>query len=642
MARLVERAIFEKRHALLEAETGIGKTLAYLAPALMSGKKTVVSTSTKTLQSQLWEKDIPLLRRVLDVDFEAALLKGRKNYLCLWRMREAHERALFHTKKEAEAFGAVRAWADETETGHVSEMAALAEDSPLWERLTVSSEECLGSKCAFYDDCFVTRARARALPVDLIVVNHHLYVADLAVRDTRFGKIIPDHDVVVFDEAHTLERVATQFFGVSVARGAYARFAADARKRLASLHPPPSDPPSAALRGTGALRAKEGYGGQARSGAEKEGGEKDAALLSELEEAAFAYFDRRVPSDFASRAPLRPHADEAAFRRLRELMRDALARLEARTGAAGSEAEALLERGADLLGRTEFLASASDEDFAYFVEALERTLILRAYPIEVGPLLAERVFAPHKTAVLTSATLTVGGTFDFVRARLGAPEETLSQSFESQFDYAEQSLLYVPTRLPAPNARDAFLEGAAEEARALVEAARGRTFLLFTSFGYLEALYERLRGPLKQFMLLRQGDAPRERILEKFRETEGAVLFGTTSFWEGVDIQGDALVAVVVDRLPFEVPDDPLLKARLARIKASGKNPFWDYQVPQAALSLKQGLGRLIRSRTDRGVLCVLDSRIVKRSYGKIFLETLPPCRLTSRREEALGFLHQC
>jgi ATP-dependent DNA helicase DinG len=607
MALAVAEAIEGRATLLAEAETGIGKTLAYLAPAVLSGRKTVVSTSTKALQAQIWQKDLPLLREALGFDFRAALLKGRKNYLCLWKMAQAPGADMFASPKQARAVAALQQWAEHSETGETSEFSALPEDSPLWDELTVGSDECLGRKCTFYEKCFVTRARAKAAEASLVVVNHHLYFADLAVRDSLFGEVIPGHEAVIFDEAHALERTATQFFGVSLSRGAFLRLSADIR------------------------RAANGET------------EEFFSVLDAMTEASVRFMDSVagfLPA--GGRAALEPQVSSPACAALRSALETLAQALRRRAAPEedGGEWQALLGRTEEISAKADFLARAEDASFAYFAEHSERSTFLRAYPIDVAPIFAEKIFGHGRAVVLASATLRAAGSFRFLRARLGVPEEAAEAFFESPFDPRSQAMLYVPANLPPPTQKSDFLPAAMEEIRSLLNISGGRAFLLFTSFDMLDAFHEGLANlPCR---MLRQGDAPREALLEEFRSGDPAVLLGTASFWEGVDVQGPALVLVAVDRLPFEVPDDPLLKARVAHIEERGGNAFFDYQVPQAALTLKQGFGRLIRSRRDRGLLVLLDTRSVNRGYGRAFLSTLPPYPLTRDRNRAGEFLRTC
>jgi ATP-dependent DNA helicase DinG len=605
MAKAVEKALAEKRHLIVEAGTGTGKTLAYLLPALRTGRRVIISTGTKALQDQLYFRDIPFLESLLG-PLHVCYMKGRANYLCRYKLTALRSQPILSGLEEIDQYQQIAAWEATTETGDRSEIGGLPEVSALWSKLDARTEACLGSTCPDYSRCFITEMRRRALESDIIIVNHHLFFADLSLRREAGGApdagILPEAGAVVFDEAHELEDIASNYFGLSVSNLRFEDLARDT---------------DALLRG-------------------KEGGDKLPALTQQLRDRSRLFFselpmsgDGRQP--FAAREEFLETSGDlylsvrACLRRLEDEMAEMKG---------VDEAPGLRKRVARLRSELEFLLEASATNMVFWMERRQmgglrqqgRSTFLQATPIDVSELLAEQVFQIIPTVVLASATLTVQGGFQHMRKRLGL-ENARELIVPSHFDYAKQALLYLPPSMPDPREPD-FPEAAAEVIRRVLTHSRGRAFCLFTSYSQMRDLYERLL-PVLDYPILLHGSAPRKVLLEQFRETPNAVLFGTSSFWQGVDVQGEALSCVIIDKLPFAVPSDPVVQARMKAIEENGGKPFFDYQVPSAVLTLKQGFGRLIRSLEDRGVLVLLDPRIKRQRYGKTFLDSLPPYRVT-------------
>jgi ATP-dependent DNA helicase DinG len=590
MAAAVARAFEADTPLIVEAGTGTGKTFAYLIPALRSRRKVVVSTGTRTLQEQILERDVPALRRLLDEPFEVAVLKGVSNYLCVRRLRE--HGSLF----DGDELHAIRAWAARTATGDRAELADIPDDAAVWRDVTTTPEARLGPRCPHHRECFVTRARRQAEKAQLIIVNHHLFFADLALRASYPGaRVLPDYDAVVLDEAHQVEEIATEYFGVSASTRRFGALERDARRALA--------------------------------------GASVDKMIDHVDRAATALFDDLRPRLRGERAAIPDDlfAAGAVQKRwfavdtaLDELVSHATLAAEGEQDDDRSEEiAAIARRGAGVRDDLTTIAEGGLRNYVHWAEVTGRAVMLRASPVDVAPLLSAHLFAPVPATVLTSATLTTGGRFDYVRSRLGLDGELAEElRVDSPFDYATQALLYVPDDLPDPR-EPGFAAASCERIRALLELSRGRAFVLFTSHRALRAAVATLNKNLP-FPVLVQGEQPRAALLARFRATANSVLFATGAFWEGVDVPGDALSMVIMDKLPFAPPADPLVEARMARVQERGGDPFSDYQVPHAALALKQGFGRLIRRRDDRGVVAVLDGRVHTRRYGRAFLDTLP------------------
>ncbi|MBI2897890.1 MAG: ATP-dependent DNA helicase [Deltaproteobacteria bacterium] len=603
MAEAVRSVLGREGTLLVEAGTGTGKTLAYLVPAILSGKKVVISTGTKALQEQILHKDLPLIRKHLGLPVRAACMKGLGNYVCLRRLREA-----FAAGRDP-SLAAIARWAQGTRTGDRADLETVSDDDPVWNDVTSSSETRIGAKCDHFDDCFVTRMRRQAEAAELVIVNHHLFFADLAIRGPHGQGVIPEHDAVVLDEAHKIEDVATDFFSLRVSTRRIESLVGDTRRSLATpraevplgdLHPVLDHLTLSAALFFGALPD----------------GPESVTLTREMVESP----------DLVGR---HHDLDDAL-----EALGGALRRLEAATG---SEPLALAAgRASDLRNDLAAILTDRGQTLVRYVQRRGRNVAVAAAPIDLSEILKEKLFYSVPSVVLASATLATSGDFRFVRQRLGIDFDADELVVGSPFDYPSQAMLYTPVGLPEPRDPD-FLARAADEVDRLVELTGGGAFVLCTSFRAMRALHGALSGRLSAPCLL-QGERPKTALVERFRELGDAVLFATASFWEGIDVPGDALRLVVIDKLPFEVPSDPVVAARIRHLNEHGVEAFAAYQVPAAALALKQGFGRLIRTRTDRGIVAILDRRIVTRGYGKVLLGSLPPCARASDLEEVRCF----
>jgi len=615
MSEAVLEAFEAGGHLLVEAPPGTGKTFAYLVPAVASGRVVVVSTGTRTLQDQLFQRDIPLLSSVLGRPIRAALMKGRENYLCLHRLQEtAAQRSLSalggDVALEESRLERIRAWASETQTGDRAELEDLPEPWRPWEKIDARADTCLGQRCEQFDACFLTRMRRRAQEADLIVVNHHLLLSDLVLKASAYGAIIPPYACIVIDEAHMLEEIATTHLGRSISSYQITEIAFD----VASF--------------AERRELKTSAGGILLAGRSRE--VKTAAT------AFYGLFDENRAGRFLLAELREDLVWEGAGKDLRRSLQDLAAALGG-LAAASEESEALRRRAVEQATTLEHLLASDDEGAVFWGERRGRGVFLTASPIDVSSLLADLLFDRVDSAVLTSATLTVGGSFEFVRSRLGLSRPS-TLSLPSPFDLAAQSILYVPASIPEPAAAG-FAPAVNDEIRALLEITEGRAFLLFTSFASMRREREALEGTVP-WPLLMQGEASRHALLERFRSTANAVLLATSSFWQGVDVPGDALSLVVIEKLPFDVPGDPIVAARRESVRRRGGNPFEDYQLPSAVIDLKQGLGRLLRRRSDRGVLAILDGRLRTRRYGPTFLESLPPYPVVDSLDQVRNFFH--
>jgi ATP-dependent DNA helicase DinG len=618
MAQAVEEALEEKRHLIVEAGTGTGKTLAYLLPVIRSGKRVIISTGTKNLQEQLFFKDVPALELALFPDGDRKLsvcyMKGRNNYLCRKKLIDLTDQPVLSGLEEIEHYRAIAAWEKTTQTGDRAELAELPEASALWHKLDARADTCLGQKCKEYDRCFVTEMRRRAAESDIIIVNHHLFFADLSIKLEAEGApdagVLPECGAVIFDEAHELEDIAGNYFGISISNLRMDELTRDVEHLLQreKLYTP-----------------------------------QISAAIQSVRERSQLFFSLLPPSEgrfaFDSRREfLEENGDE--FLALNQSLSRLGAELE-QLPQKPEEVFTLSRRAQQLQVQLRFVMENEDPNTVFWIErrgfrgptgsrrrpatdapsGSRTNVFLQATPIEVGQILRECLWSRLETSVLTSATLAVGGGFDYIRGRLGL-DHARELVVPSHFDYESQAILYVPPNLPDPRTPQ-FASEASAVIQRLLEITRGRAFVLFTSYAQMNEIYDRLLGVL-DFPMLKQGDAPKSALLEEFRITPHAVLFGTSSFWQGVDVQGEQLSCVIIDRLPFAVPSDPIVAARVKAIDAGGGNAFFEYQVPSAVITLKQGFGRLIRSLHDRGLLALLDNRILKKQYGRVFVESLP------------------
>ena len=622
---------FESREVLLaEAGTGTGKTYAYLVPALLSGMKTILSTGTRALQDQLYHRDLPRVRDALGVGLKSALLKGRANYLCRYRTEQAKGDPRIVPGAQAALFQRILAWGGRTRMGDLAELEALPDDSPLLPLVTSTADNCLGTECPFWNDCFVVQARQRAQAADIVVVNHHLLLADLALKQEGFGEILPGAQAFVVDEAHQLPELAAQFFGEGIGARPLVELARDALAEckgvpgaLAALQAPARDLEQAVRALRAALEPLPPRATQARALADPDASDAFDGLASSLQvlHGALAPWRDSAPGLDACHARAQEFCSRLARWRVEERGSESLSRDDA--FGYGDESD---ESDSDPL--------SFDDDVRWY-EATPRGFRLQRTPLDVsGPLRAHRERS-RAAWVFTSATLAVDGGFGHVATRLGldAPETLLLQS---PFDWNAQALCYLPPNLPQPSARD-FTSAMLGAVRPVLEASNGRAFLLFASHRALREAAQALRdGPWPLFV---QGEAPRHVLLQRFRESGNGVLLGAASFREGVDVVGAALTVVVIDKLPFAAPDDPVFEARLEAIRRAGGIPFFDEQLPQAVIALKQGAGRLIRSETDHGVLVLCDPRLTGKGYGRVFLDSLPPLPIARSLAEVESFL---
>ena len=619
MAVAVAETIEGGRVLLAEAGTGTGKTLAYLVPAILSGRRVLVSTGTKTLQEQIFTKDLPVLESSLGVPFRATYMKGRGNYLCLHRFDEFRDNPMSMAFADPEAIAAIAGWSARTETGDRAELEDLPEDFAAWPDLSATSEHCIGSECPRYRDCFITRMRERAAESDLVIVNHHLLCADASVRQNAYGEVIPECDIAVIDEAHQLEDVATQYFGVTVSTYRLEDLVRDVERVVAG----------------GACRADAAEMRRASDHIQDRAALFFAALRQVAEAAAAAAGRaagasperQRVTEDMLADAQGQGAALAGAL--------DGLQGVTALVPEAGEDVDALGRRAGEIRDDLQLLLRAGDPDYVYFLEARGRGVFLRASPIDVATIVRELLLDRMQATVLTSATLSVAGSFEYVRSRLGV-RDALEITLPSEFRYEEQAILYLPPRMPDPRS-PTFARAASREILEILTRTEGRAFVLFTSYSVLREVERDLAGAL-DYPVLVQGSAPRSVLLRQFRSLGNAVLLATSSFWQGVDVVGEALSCVIVDKLPFASPAEPVTAARIEAIKARGENAFEQYQLPLAILTLEQGLGRLIRHRRDRGVLAVLDPRIRSKGYGTRFLAALPPAPVVSRLDDIARF----
>jgi len=606
LAVAVGHALEDFSVLVAEAGTGTGKTFAYLLPALLSGRRVLISTGTKTLQDQLFHRDLPAVREAIGAPARTALLKGRSNYLCRHRLATAAEQGLFDNRERVRELEAVRAWAAVTRSGDIGELDAVAENSSLWPQVTSTQDNCLGQECPEFSRCFVLEARRAAQEADVVVVNHHLLLADMVLKEDGFGELLPGVDAVIVDEAHQLPEVATQYFGLSVSTRQFADWVQDLKAEYArtAADMPEFEPGlSGYERALGALRGAMGEG-QTRVEWE--------ALPNRVEVRA------RLAAVQEALGLLRPMLDILAPR--------------------SRGLENCRER-AELLGkRVETFLDEAARRQVRWLEQRGRTTVFNLTPLDAAERFSARMQENPCAWVFLSATLSVGGAFGHFRERLGVAEAE-ELLLGSPFDFEHHALLYLPERMPAVDS-PGFTRAVVDAARPVIAASGGRTFMLFTSHRALNEAAELLRGTLA-FPLLVQGEMPRRRLLETFRELGNAVLLGTASFWEGVDVKGPALSVVIIDKLPFASPGDPVLKARLELMQNEGRNPFMEYQLPQAVIALKQGVGRLIRDATDKGVMMICDPRLISKPYGRVFRASLPPMRPTRDLAEVQHFLQK-
>lgn len=643
MAAAVASAIEDGATLMAEAGTGTGKTLAYLVPAILSRRRVLVSTGTKNLQEQIFFKDLPALRDALGFPFRATLMKGRGNYLCLhrfelWRGAVENNGTLggrVIASDDKVLLPILDHWSKRTVTGDRAEIEELPEDLTLWKDIAADSDTCLGNECPRYSDCFVTRMRQEAAEADVVIVNHHLLCADANVRQSAFGEVIPECSTLVVDEAHQLEDVATQYFGIALSSHRIDELLRDGDVLLART------PPDEAGTREEVHRCIERVAVHSR------------AFFAGLTMTRFGETRSRYTEE-----TLDPVAEDGLMLvQSLDALEGAIAlglsagRLKGAPGvevsptevpdAAGArdlavDATALQRRTGDARDALRFLLLASNPDYVYFLETRGRSVLLRAAPIDVSTIVRDTLFDRQRTVVLTSATLAVDGSFDYIRGRLGL-RHVREMRVASEFDYRTQAILYLPRRMPQPKAPE-FAQAAAREVVDILRLTQGRAFVLFTSYAVLQAVQQVVETALP-YPVLVQGSAPRSALINTFRTTPNAVLLATSSFWQGVDVVGDALSCVIIDRLPFASPGDPITAARIDAITAAGGEAFRDYQVPLAILTLQQGLGRLIRHRTDRGVLAILDPRLRTMGYGRRFLNSLPPAPVTMNLEHIGQFL---
>jgi len=606
MADHIEKVLQWQTVLVAESGTGTGKTYAYLIPAICSEKKVLISTGTKHLQDQLYNKDLPLVVDILGASPSKALLKGRSNYLCLHRLQGHANQSVEVAKRYPKDLHAINKWAATTRYGDISEVGDVSDESPIWSKVTSTPDNCLGSKCDYYDKCHVNRARRNALDADIVIVNHHLFFADLALREDGFGQLLPGFEVVIFDEAHQLPHTAPLFMGWSLSSHQFLELCRDSK----------------------IAEAKE-----------KSNVSNLATAIAEMEIAvaklrlAFGEAPRKISF-------VQLTEQQGVAKQLTEFEKSCSLLVEALESAAvaGEELTQCWQRGSIFLERINMLVSRDYEDQVQWMETTHHGFIFHTTPLQVGDQFRRHIDSQNRAWIFTSATLAVGDNFSHFQQQMGL-QDAECVKWVSPFNYADQALLFLPSGLPPPSATS-FVRKVVDVAIPVIEASRGRTFMLFTSHRALQEAASLLAGKIA-YPLLVQGAAPRLELLEHFKELKNAVLLGTSSFWEGVDVQGQALTTVIIDKLPFAMPDDPVLRAKLASVEADGLNPFMQYQVPEAVIALKQGVGRLIRDVDDYGVLAICDPRLTTKGYGKVFINSLPPMKKTQVLEDVLLFLQR-
>lgn len=599
MAALINEALDSSNQALIEAGTGVGKTMGYLVPIIISGKKSVISTGTKNLQEQIFFKDLPLIKKAMGVKINAMLMKGRTNYICLNRYHQHFDTVSIIKPEMAKQRKKIDSWLLKTRSGDRSELGWLGDDNSLWDLVSSSSDRCKGPECLYRDDCFIVNLRRMAAKADIIIVNHHLFFADLMLKSDGFGEVIPRFEAAFFDEAHRVEEVATTYFGSGVSSGQLLDIAVDAQKEAEA-----SD-----FENLKKLKLKL------------------AGIRTGVEHL------NTVFSDSPDRGRIDIVENESKYREALDSIKKGLRFIQ------GVFETSLSTRANDLENSLDLIFSAGKGEWLEWYEKRKRGITFHASPLDVAEYMREQLYSRVKSIVFTSATLSVNGTFDYIRSRLGITEEALETLCPSHFDYREQVVFYIPDDLPLPGSAE-FVSAITGRIAEILKLSSGRALVLFTSYYNLNAVYSSLRDTIP-YRIFRQGEAPRTILLERFREDTHSVLLATGSFWQGVDVPGETLSCLIIDKLPFDSPGDPLVAARIDVINKRDGNPFMEYQVPSAIIALKQGLGRLIRKSSDRGILAVLDKRIIKSSYGRFFISSLPEMKISNSLKDLQEFIER-